>query len=121
MRMGKEWTKQAFYSNAPIRDEIVLRPTAEKDCAALRLGPRLCVASPASVALESKELGYLLAQCCCNEIAASGAEPIGLSVSLFVPKSMEEAKKMCIRDRLVIAWANTIRTAIHRYMMLWCA
>ena len=100
MRMGKEWTKQAFYSNAPIRDEIVLRPTAEKDCAALRLGPRLCVASTESVALESKELGYLLAQCCCNEIAASGAEPIGLSVSLFVPKSMEEAKIERIMEQI---------------------
>ncbi len=92
MKTETEWMRKAFYSNTQIRDEVVLRPTTEKGCAALRLGPRLCVVCTESVSLESKEMGGLLVQCCCNEMAACGAEPVGLIISLFIPKTMEEAK-----------------------------
>ena len=93
-------TKRLFGTETPIRDEVILRPDMDSDYAALRLGPRLCVVSIKPMTLSSKELGSLLLHTCCNEIAASGADPVGVGVCLYAPSNVKEDRLDAILDQI---------------------
>lgn len=67
------------------RKEVVVRPAIGEDCAAVDFGREICVASTDPITGTENEIGKIAVHVSCNDIAASGAEPIGLLVTLLIP------------------------------------
>lgn len=105
MKIGKltnaQLEQHMFSELKAVRDEIALRPGAGEGCAALELGQKLCVVSTDPVTAASKELGRLLVHACCNDVAACGAEPVGVWVSLFAPPETAEEKIQAVMRQAV--------------------
>ena len=68
------------------RGEIILRPKTGEDCSALDLGEELCVISTDPITGADHNVGYLLVHINCNDIASSGCEPVGMLVTILLPK-----------------------------------
>lgn len=104
MKIGKLTTEQleqsVFSKLKPVRDEVVLRPGVGEDCGALRLGANLCVVSTDPITAAGKEMGRLLVHVCCNDVAACGAEPVGLLISLMAPPETKQEKIDAIMQQI---------------------
>jgi hydrogenase expression/formation protein HypE len=72
------------------RPEVIIRPKTGEDCAALYMEEEYCVASTDPITGAQKEIGYLAVHINCNDIAASGATPIGIMLTLLLPKESTE-------------------------------
>ncbi len=72
------------------RKEVVLSPGIGVDCTAVDMGSRLSVLSSDPITAAKSRIGSLTVNVCCNDAAASGAEPIGLMVTLLLPPSVTE-------------------------------
>lgn len=79
------------------REEVLIGPAIGQDCAAL------CVDADESIVLSSdpitgttKDIGPLSVYITTNDLAAAGAEPIGLMITILLPERVREAalKKM---------------------------
>lgn len=71
------------------RKEVIVRPTIGEDCSAVDFGPELCVISTDPITGTDKEIGQIAVHVSCNDLAASGAEPIGIMVTLLIPSYAE--------------------------------
>lgn len=81
-------------NNHKKRKEILIRPKMGEDCSGIFLGDEICVVSTDPITGAQKDIGYLAVHINCNDIAASGAEPIGILLTLLLPdKSTEEDLK----------------------------
>lgn len=67
------------------RDDVILRPGIGEDCSAIAFNNELCIISTDPITATSKEIGKLGVHISCNDVASSGAEPIGILVTLLVP------------------------------------
>ncbi|MBR5947477.1 MAG: AIR synthase family protein [Clostridia bacterium] len=74
------------------RKEVVLSPGIGVDCTAVDMGGRLTVLSSDPITAAKSRIGSLTVNVCCNDAAASGAEPIGLMVTLLLPPMVSEAE-----------------------------
>lgn len=73
------------------RKDVVIRPRTGEDCSAVFLGDELCVLSTDPITGAEKDMGYIAVHINCNDIASSGAEPIGILLTVLLPpKSTEE-------------------------------
>jgi AIR synthase related protein, N-terminal domain. len=89
-----------------LRNEVMSKPAIGEDCAVLNFGPELCVVTTDPITGTESEIGTLAVHVACNDLASSGAEPVGLMVTLLVPPQtrfeeiseiMEQIKKRPIR------------------------
>lgn len=80
------------------RDDVVIRPKTGEDCTAVDIGNELCVLSTDPITGASEEIGYLAVQINCNDIFSSGAEPIGILLTIFLPpnSSQDDLKNIMI-------------------------
>lgn len=85
------------------RREVVLYPGIGVDCTAVDIGNRLTVLSCDPITAAKSRIGSLTVNVCCNDAAASGAEPIGLMVTLLLPPSVTEEEIEALSDELVAA------------------
>jgi hydrogenase expression/formation protein HypE len=78
------------------RSEVVVNPAVGEDCSAVDLGQELCVLSSDPITGTENEIGRIAVHVSCNDIAASGAEPIGIMVTLLIPPgaSMSDVEKI---------------------------
>ena len=76
--------------SAKKRKEIVVRPKTGEDCSALFFGAELCVVSTDPITGADSDIGYIAVHINCNDIAASGAEPIGIMITVLLPKDSNE-------------------------------
>jgi len=67
-----------------IREEVLLRPGIGEDCAALRIDG-VCVISSDPITAANSSAGSLAVNVSCNDIAAAGAMPIAIMITLLVP------------------------------------
>jgi hydrogenase expression/formation protein HypE len=67
------------------RDEVLTRPVIGEDCAVLNFGRDLCVVTTDPITGAESDIGTLAVHIACNDLASSGAEPVGLMVTLLVP------------------------------------
>ena len=74
------------------RTEVVLKPDIGEDCCAIDFGENLCILSSDPVTGTDKQIGAIAVHICCNDIASSGAEPIGLMVTLLIPAFVTESQ-----------------------------
>ncbi|NLN65277.1 MAG: AIR synthase [Clostridiaceae bacterium] len=78
------------------RDEILIEPAVGEDCSAIDFEHELCVISSDPITGTENEIGSIAVHVSCNDIAASGAEPVGIMVTLLIPpdSSMSSVEKI---------------------------
>ncbi|MBV1757410.1 MAG: AIR synthase family protein [Dethiosulfatibacter sp.] len=67
------------------RDEVVERSAIGKDCAIVDYGDKYCVLSSDPITGAEKNLGKIAVYVASNDIAAGGAEPIALLITILAP------------------------------------
>lgn len=81
------------------RPEILIRPEIGEDCSAIRFGAEeICVVSSDPITGAAADIGYLAVHVGCNDIASSGAEPIGIMVTILLPPEAEEEDLQSIME-----------------------
>ncbi|MBR3298218.1 MAG: AIR synthase [Clostridia bacterium] len=88
------------------RSEVVMYPGIGVDCTAVDIGNRLTIISSDPITAAKSRIGSLSVNVCCNDAAASGAEPIGLMVTLLLPPEVSEQEIEELMDELVAAAEN---------------
>lgn len=97
MEVGKIPTKllekiiiQPICKNNPNRAEILVKPNVGEDCTALDFGDEICVLSTDPITGANEEIGKIAVNINANDIASSGAEPIGILVTVLLPPTCDE-------------------------------
>ncbi len=73
----------------PERAEVLTKPGIGEDCAALDFSGDLCVVTTDPITGADDEIGILGINIALNDLASSGAEPIGLLVTILAPVNTE--------------------------------
>lgn len=74
------------------REEVLLGAGVGEDCAAMKLAPgEIFVISTDPITGTAKDIGMLAIQITANDLASSGAEPIGVMLTALLPEYIEEA------------------------------
>ena len=69
------------------RNEVIVGPGAGEDCAVVRAVDGLVFLTCDPITGAASDLGALAVNINCNDLAASGAEPLGILISLLLPPS----------------------------------
>ena len=73
------------------RDEVLLGAGVGEDCAAVKLAPgEIFVISTDPITGTVKDVGMLAIQITANDLASSGAEPVGVMLTVLLPEEIEE-------------------------------
>lgn len=72
------------------RPEVLVHSGLGVDSAVVDLGDALCVLSSDPITGATRNLGWLAVNVSCNDLAANGAEPIGVMVTLLATESTTE-------------------------------
>ena len=72
------------------RPETVLAPSIGEDCCALNLDGDLCVVSTDPITAADENAGILSVLISLNDLAASGAEPVGVLTTILLPPEATE-------------------------------
>lgn len=68
------------------RPEVLTRPGIGEDCAVVDFGQYDCVLSTDPITAAASEIGRLAIHISCNDIAASGIEPLGILMACMLPE-----------------------------------
>jgi hydrogenase expression/formation protein HypE len=71
------------------RSDVLLRPGIGQDCSVIDLGTELAVLSSDPITASEHNLGYLAVHISANDIATTGAVPVGLMLTLLLPPGTE--------------------------------
>lgn len=74
------------------RSDVLLHPCIGEDSAVIDFGEWVCVMSTDPITGSSKGIGRLAVHVSCNDLAANGAEPVGVQVVLLLPEDITEAR-----------------------------
>lgn len=82
------------------RDEVLLGPAVGQDCAALQVAAdEILVMSTDPITGTVKDMGSHCIHITANDLAAAGADPVGVMLTVMLPDTVEEAEiKTLIRD-----------------------
>ncbi len=83
------------------RDDVIVPAGPGEDSSVIDFGDRLLVMSSDPITGAGKNAGYLAVNIACNDIAATGAEPIGIQVILLLPPSMKDQEVSELMEELV--------------------
>src|SRR5699024_8425506 len=72
------------------REEVLVRSAVGEDNAIMDFGKDVCVLSTDPITGTAKDIGYLAIHISCNDVASSGAEPIGVLMTIMAPPSTTE-------------------------------
>lgn len=70
------------------RDEVIIHAGIGKDCAVIDFGEKGCIVSSDPITGATKNIGSLAITISCNDVAASGGEPVGVLLTMLVPSTM---------------------------------
>jgi hydrogenase expression/formation protein HypE len=73
------------------RDDVLVHATVGQDCAILDFGPSVCVVTTDPITGAGEHLGRLAVHVACNDLATTGAEPVGLLLTLLLAEATAEA------------------------------
>lgn len=78
------------------RDEVLVHAGIGKDCAVIDFGGKGCIVTSDPITGASKNIGKLAVHVSCNDIATTGGEPVGLVLTMLLPKdtTIEEVKEI---------------------------
>lgn len=110
------------------RAEVLVGPSVGQDCAALQVGPdEVLVMSTDPITGTVKDLGSHCIHITANDLAASGAEPLGVMLTVMLPDDMEEpqlrqlmqeAEKTCEELNIEILGGHTEITNVVRHPLI---
>jgi len=69
------------------RKEVIVKPAIGEDCGVVDFGHELTVISTDPITGTDSQIGTIAVHVACNDIAASGAEPVGITVTLLAPEN----------------------------------
>lgn len=72
------------------RSDILVQPKVGEDCAVVDFGDIVCVISTDPITGATKGIGRLAVHISCNDLAATGAEPVGIQLVLLLPDGISE-------------------------------
>ncbi len=93
MRAGKLTARdlrERIFPHLGHRDDVLVHATVGQDCAILDFGPSVCVVTTDPITGAGKHLGRLAVHVACNDLATTGAEPIGLLMTLLLAETTAE-------------------------------
>lgn len=107
------------------RDEVILSAGIGEDCAAVKLAPgEVFVTSVDPITGTAEDVGALSIQVTVNDLASSGAEPVGVLLSVLLPPETEErelkemmrqVEEACERISIQVLGGHTeVTTAVTR-------
>lgn len=73
------------------RSDVLVHATVGQDCAVLDFGPTVCVVTCDPITGAGEHLGLLAVHIACNDLATTGAEPVGLLLTLLLAEQTAEA------------------------------
>ena len=89
------------------RKEVVLGAGVGEDCAALQLEPdEIFVMSTDPITGAVQDIGTLAIQITVNDLASSGAEPVGVMLTILLPENMREIKLRQMMEQVEAACAK---------------
>lgn len=93
------------------REEVLIGPGVGEDCSVLQVGPEEClVMSSDPITGTESQIGELAVHITLNDLASSGAEPIGLMLTLLLPDGYpEEALRELMGDISQVAKAFNVQ------------
>ena len=86
----KEIIMNPINSNEKKRSEVILGPNIGEDCSIIDLNNELFIVSTDPITAANKNAGYLAVHINCNDIASSGGEPIGILLTILLPKNTDK-------------------------------
>jgi len=87
-KISNEFLKNRIISNLRRkRRDVLLGPGVGRDCAVLEFGDELCIVSSDPITGAVNRMGYIGVHICCNDIATTGAEVIGVTLTILAPPS----------------------------------
>jgi hydrogenase expression/formation protein HypE len=109
------------------RKEVLVRAGVGEDNAIIDFGDDVCVVSTDPITGTTKDIGSLAIYISCNDVASSGAEPIGVLMTIMAPpqtteedirKIMEEAGRASLELNVEIVGGHTeITDAVNRIVV----
>lgn len=78
--------QQVFPYTGCKRPEVLLRAAIGEDCAAIDFGDWCCVFSSDPITGAVQDSGWLAVHVSCNDLASSGAEPVGVMLTVLMPE-----------------------------------
>lgn len=91
--------RRLVYPYLPRRSDILVPAALGQDSAVLDFGPSVCVATCDPITGTVRHLGRLAVHVACNDIAATGAEPVALLLTLLLPPGgLEEEIETIMRE-----------------------
>lgn len=82
------------------RQDILLHAGIGEDCAVIDFGDQVAVISSDPITGATEKAGYLAVHVACNDLAATGAEPVALQVILLLPETTTNSKMTGIMEEL---------------------
>ena len=73
------------------RNDVLVHATVGQDCAILDFGPSVCVVTTDPITGAGEHLGRLAVHVACNDLATTGAEPVGLLMTLLLGEATADA------------------------------
>lgn len=87
------------------RKEVLLGPGIGEDCSAVDFDDDICVLSSDPITGATKDIGKLTVHINLNDLASSGAEPIGLMVTILAPVGTNESELAEVMSEIKITAA----------------
>ncbi|HHV61673.1 MAG TPA: AIR synthase [Firmicutes bacterium] len=67
------------------RSDVLVHSRIGEDCSVIDFGDFVCVVSTDPITGAAANIGWLAVHISCNDVAANGAEPVGLLITVMVP------------------------------------
>lgn len=88
------------------RPDVLVHPGVGQDCGVVNLGGELAILSSDPITTTGHNLGYLAVHISANDVAATGAEPVGLLLTLLLPPGTSAAVVEAIMQEVHSAASN---------------
>lgn len=104
MKLGKVpetiLKRSVFKQLSTRRKEVLVRPHVGEDCSVLRFeSDEVCVVSTDPITAALEDIGSLAVHITANDLASSGAEPVGILLTILLPEGfMEEELRKIMQD-----------------------
>lgn len=109
------------------RKEILVRPSIGEDCSAVDFDREICIISTDPITGTENRIGTIGVNVALNDIASSGAEPVGLLVTLLIPAGASLQDLENIIDQLaeeaakanvdIIGGHTEVTDAVNRFVL----
>lgn len=93
------------------RQDVLVSPGIGQDCSLVDFGSELAVLSSDPITASGHHLGYLAVHVSANDIAATGAEPVGLLLTLLLPPGTSQDEIEAIMQEIHAA-AGSLNMAV---------